>query len=64
MPVVVAWTLGALGAVVLLKLFNREWHRVNGELDRANPVRVNDPERAGIPTLQCDPATGEYRPKR
>ena len=34
MPVF-AWTLGALGAVVLIKLFNREWQRVNAELDRA-----------------------------
>ncbi len=50
MPVF-AWALGAIGAVVLIKLFNREWQRVNDELDRANPVRVSDPERAGVPTL-------------
>ena len=60
MPVF-AWALGAIGAVVLIKLFNREWRRVNDELDRANPVRVSDPERAGVPTLRRDPATGEYR---
>jgi hypothetical protein len=64
MPAIVAWTLGALGAVVLIKLFNREWQRVNAELDRANPVRVTDPERGAMPTLRRDPATGEYRPKR
>jgi hypothetical protein len=64
MPVILAWTLGTLGAVVLIKLFNREWQRVNTELDRANPVRVKDPERAGIPTLRRDPATGEYRAER
>lgn len=63
MPVIVAWTLGALGAAVLVKLFNREWQRVNADLDRMNPVRVSDPERAGIPTLRRDPVTGEYRPK-
>ena len=62
MPAIVAWALGAIGAVVLIKLFNREWQRVNDELDRANPVRVNEPERAGVPTLRRDPATGEYRP--
>ena len=56
MPAVVAWALGAIGAVVLIKLFNREWQRVNDELDRANPVRVNDPERAGVPTLRQDPS--------
>jgi hypothetical protein len=63
MPVI-AWTLGALGAVILIKLFNREWQRVNAELDRVHPVRVSDPERAAMPTLQRDPATGEYRPDR
>ena len=35
MPAVVAWALGAIGAAVLIKLFNREWQRVNDELDRA-----------------------------
>jgi hypothetical protein len=63
MPVFV-FALGAIGAVVLVKLFNREWRRVNDDLDRANPMRVNDAERAGIPTLRQDPATGEYRIKR
>jgi uncharacterized lipoprotein len=63
MPVLVL-ALGAIGAVVLVKLFNREWRRVNDDLDRANPMRVNDAERAGIPTLRQDPATGEYRTKR
>jgi len=64
MPAFVAWTLGALGAVVLVKLLNREWQRVNVELDRINPVRVSDPERAAMPSLLRDPATGEYRPDR
>jgi hypothetical protein len=64
MPVIVAWTLGALGAVLAVKLFNREWRRVNDELDRAQPIRVTDPERAGMPTLRRDPTTGEYRPNR
>ena len=59
-----AWAIGAIGAVVLIKLFNKEWQRVNDELDSANPARVNDPERAAVPTLRRDPATGEYRPGR
>jgi len=63
MPVF-AWALGAIGAIVLIKLFNREWRRVNDELDRANPARVSYPERAGVPTLRQDPATGEYRTDR
>jgi hypothetical protein len=63
MPVF-AWALGAIGAVVLVKLFNREWRRVNADLDRVQPVRVTDPERHGLPTLRRDPATGEYRADR
>ena len=60
----VMWALGAVGAIVLVKLFNREWQRVNSELDRVQPVRVTDPERAGLPTLRRDPSTGEYRADR
>lgn len=63
MPVL-AVILGAIGAVVLIKMFNREWQRINDELDRANPARATDPERAAIPTLRQDPATGEYKVKR
>ena len=63
MPVF-AWVIGAIGAVVLIKLFNKEWQRVNDELDRAHPARVRDPERAGVPTLRQYPATGEYRADR
>ena len=63
MPVFVL-ALGAIGAVVMVKLFNREWQRVNDELDRANPVRVNEAERTGLPTLRRDPVTGEYHVKR
>ena len=64
LPTLVAWTLGAIGAIVMVKLINREWQRINGELDLANPLRVNDPERARLPKLRRDPATGEYRPYR
>jgi hypothetical protein len=63
MPAILVWVLGAAGAVVLVKLFNREWRRVNSELDQAKPARVSDPERAGLPTLRRDPRTGEYRPR-
>jgi hypothetical protein len=64
MPAILVWILGAAGAVVLIKLFNREWQRINSELDQAKPVRVTEPERAGMATLRRDPATGEYRVKR
>jgi hypothetical protein len=64
LPPFVAWTLGAIGAFVVLKLISREWQRINGELDNARPVRVTDPERARLPMLRRDPRTGEYRPYR
>jgi hypothetical protein len=64
LPQLVAWTLGAIGALVVMKLISREWQRINGELDQARPVRVTDPERARLPTLRRDPRTGEYRPYR
>ena len=64
LPPLVAWTLGAIGAVVVMKLITREWQRINNELDQARPVRVTDPERARLPTLRRDPATGEFRPQR
>jgi hypothetical protein len=63
MPVF-ALALSAIGAIVVIKLINREWRRVNDELDRVKPVRVTEAERAGMPTLRADPATGEYRVKR
>ena len=64
LPPIIAWTLGAIGAVVVMKLISREWQRINNELDDARPVRVTDPERARLPTLRRDPVTGEYRPQR
>ena len=64
LPPIIAWTLGAIGAVVVMKLISREWQRINGELDQARPVRVTDPERARLPTLRRDPRTGEYRAYR
>src|SRR5262245_8850449 len=64
LPPIIAWTLGAIGAFVVMKLISREWQRVNNELDEARPVRVTDPERARLPTLRRDPVTGEYRPHR
>jgi hypothetical protein len=37
---------------------------VNAELDRTRATPVKNSERAGLPTLQRDPETGEYRPRR
>ena len=66
-PPMIAWAVGAIGAVVMSKFVAREWHRVNEELDarerdkrqeRDARVRVKDRGR-----LRRDPATGVYRPE-
>jgi hypothetical protein len=61
-PPVIAWTVGAIGAVLMSKLLAREWRRVNDELDArehaAAEVRPQD-----IRKLRRDPATGVYRPE-
>jgi hypothetical protein len=62
-PTLVKWTLGALGAVVAAKWMAREWRRVNSELERTRSAPVAEVERAGLPKLQRDPATGIYRPR-
>ena len=56
--------LSDVGAVLAGRLIGREWQRVNAELDRLRTATVQNPERSGLPTLQRDPATGEYRPQR
>jgi hypothetical protein len=62
-PPMIAWAVGAIGAVVMSKFVAREWHRINDELDarerneRAARARVKDRG-----TLRRDPVTGVYRP--
>jgi len=62
-PPLLKWTLGALGAFIAAKWMAREWRRVNEELERARTVPVAEVERAGLPKLRRDPATGIYRPQ-
>jgi hypothetical protein len=59
-PPMIAWTVGAIGAVVMSKLVAREWRRVNDELDaREHAAKVRVEDRG---TLRRDPVTGVYRP--
>jgi hypothetical protein len=58
-PPVIAWAVGAIGAVVMSKLLAREWRRVNDELDARERAQVRVEERG---TLRRDPVTGVYRP--
>ncbi len=61
-PPVVAWTVGAIGAVIVTRLIVREWQRINAELTRARTVPVATAQRDAIPRLRRDPVTGIYRP--
>ena len=59
-PPLVKWTLGALGAAVVVHWVVKEVRRVNEELDQAK-ARVRVTDRKAYPTLRRDPNTGEYR---
>jgi hypothetical protein len=59
-PPLVKWTLGALGAAVVVHWVVKEVRRVNEELDQAK-ARVRVADRKVYPTLRRDPSTGEYR---
>jgi hypothetical protein len=63
MPPVFAFTLGLMGAAVLVRWCARETHRVNAELDNIRGTAAAEPvDRGALPTLKRDPRTGEYRP--
>jgi HAMP domain-containing protein len=62
LPPVIATTLAAIGAMVLSRLLEREWRRVNAELD-AHGRAAATVARKDLPTLRRDPATGIYRPQ-
>jgi hypothetical protein len=61
-PPVIAWTLGAVGAMFMSKLLIKEWQRVNAELDaQQHAAEQMCPQQ--IPTLRRDPESGVYRPE-
>ena len=62
MPPVLLWALGAVGAAIVAKWLVKEARRVNAELDAVKARPAN--EAAERPSLERDPATGVYRPKR
>jgi hypothetical protein len=62
MPPIIIWTLGALGAAVLVKFAINEARRINAELDEVKGARVAETaDGNGFPTLRRDPGSGEYR---
>jgi hypothetical protein len=63
-PPVIAWTVGAIGAVVMSKLVAREWRRINNELDsQERAARSARTAKMRVWTLRRDPVTGVYRPE-
>jgi hypothetical protein len=60
LPPVIAWTLAAVGTVLMSKLLGREWRRVNAELDGQRAAEEMRPQE--VPTLRRD-ASGVYRPE-
>ncbi len=62
-PPMIAWAVGAIGAVVASKLLAREWRRINDELDdRERATRDARAAKVRVGTLRRDPVTGVYRP--
>jgi hypothetical protein len=59
MPPVIAWALGAIGAIALAKVFAAAARKANAELEE---IRAQNPAERPIEKLERDPVTGEYRP--
>lgn len=63
MPPLIVFTLGVMGAAVVVRWCAREVRRVNTELDEVRARASVDPlDRSTLPKLKPDPKTGEYRP--
>ena len=61
MPPAIIWALGAVGAAALVKLLAHASRKANAELDE---IRRGQPAGRPIETLERDPETGEYRPRK
>jgi hypothetical protein len=61
MPPAFLWALGAIGAALAAKLLANAGKKANEDLDALRREPKKD-DRASIPTLKRDPATGQYRP--
>ena len=63
MPAALAFAVGLVGAAALVRWCVREVQRVNLDLDNLRGRAAVEPvDRDTLPTLKCDPDTGEYRP--
>jgi hypothetical protein len=61
LPRIVLWAASAVAAFALARIAQRQFQRVNEELDQARFATVaSKAERAQHPTLRRDPQTGIY----
>ena len=61
-PPLVAFTLGTLGAALVVRHLAKEWRRAKADLNRAEDAPVEAAKREAIPKLRRDPKSGVYRP--
>jgi hypothetical protein len=61
-PSAFGWTLGILGAAVVVRFLAKELRRVNDELNAHESLR-EAPARERIPVLRRDPISGIYLPE-
>ena len=64
MPPVIAWALGAIGAIALAKLLAAAGRKANAELDDIRGDQGEIKAERPIEKLERDPVTGEYRPEK
>jgi len=61
MPPAIIWALGAIGALALVKLLANASRKANSELEE---IRRESMAEQPTETLERDPVSGEYRPKK
>jgi hypothetical protein len=61
MPPVILWAVGALGVLAAARILMKAARRANAELD---DIRLRRAVERPVETLERDPATGEYRPRK
>jgi hypothetical protein len=61
MPPLIVVAVATSAAAIGARWLQREWRRVNDELDRAEAA-AKVPARTEMPTLRRDPKSGVWRP--
>ena len=62
-PQIIMWTAGAVATFAMARIVQREYHRINDELEALRiSATAREYTRDDHPTLKRDPRTGVYRP--